>query len=982
MKLYLQFITTPTSDTPGTTILLHFDEKRYLIGNISEGTQRACVERGLRLSRVSDVFFTGKTEWANNGGVLGLLLTLADAMISSTQSSIDAEHQKIEKLEHKAEWAGKDSPAAQEIQDKIQKYRDNISKITEAALRSAAMNLHGAPNLARTLATARTFVCRKGMPISIQEFGDDADVDGSKDLSEPTWSDEHIKVWAMPISPITSAVSSPKNGSKRTFNEYQESDSVGVPARSDQAALRRQGRAACQHVVSEMFNSDWRPDVLEEMPLSEVPMPATLFVRNTETGKIEEYTGPKPGDGATLPDIKVLVRKPWPGAVIGSLPPTSPSPCAMSYIFRSHDLRGRFDPNKAKELNVRKGPDFKLLTEGQPVTSLDGKTVTPEMVLGPPRPGRGFAVLELPTVDYVQPLIHRPEWNSQEATKGLEIIVWILGPGVGDNVHLQEFMKNMKQCRHIVSSQDYCANKLVFQGVSTTTTHFAQIDEERYQVPFHDNRSLAPPMSNQQTQLDIQTAETGLTIELEPKFKVVLDKAQEAPLDVESIKKGVHAHILREAGEIRRQLKSAPFKERLDKMKRTIPGGDAEIITLGTGSSLPSRYRNVAGTLLRVPGQGSYLFDCGEGTLGQLKRVLGPSELEEVLRDLKLIWISHLHADHHLGIVSIIKAWYRAVFGSDPPPLSGPETEHNVSKVLSERRLFVVSAGHMLQWLGEYACVENYGYNKIVPLLASSRSSADGNISSFFFYNPVDSNGQMIRNSSGQPSGTRLTFEPADSLTPLLQKATGLAALRSVPVPHCTGARAATLVFPSGFSISYSGDCRPSPAFTKIGQDSTVLLHEATFDDEMIKDAIAKRHSTVSEALMVGQRMRAKIVVLTHFSQRYREMSVIDRNKVKFARFDEQRPRGGRGAGVSEVEAIAPAVRDIPATDGTEENDGVGTAGFAASIPATGGQELSPDVPVVLSFDYMRLRVDEALKAEAYIPALRMYLTTSDADLA
>ena len=67
---------------------------------------------------------------------------------------------------------------------------------------------------------------------------------------------------------------------------------------------------------------------------------------------------------------------------------------------------------------------------------------------------------------------------------------------------------------------------------------------------------------------------------------------------------------------------------------------DHEVITLGTGSALPSKYRNVSATLLRIPGKGSYLFDCGENTIGQLLRVFGPEKLADVLLDLKLIWIS------------------------------------------------------------------------------------------------------------------------------------------------------------------------------------------------------------------------------------------------------------------------------------------------------------------------------------------------------
>lgn len=46
-------------------------------------------------------------------------------------------------------------------------------------------------------------------------------------------------------------------------------------------------------------------------------------------------------------------------------------------------------------------------------------------------------------------------------------------------------------------------------------------------------------------------------------------------------------------------------------------------------------------------------------------------------------------------------------------------------------------------------------------------------------------------------------------------------------------------------------------------------MHEATFDDSMEEDAMKKKHSTVGQALDIARRMRARQVVLTHFSQRY-----------------------------------------------------------------------------------------------------------------
>lgn len=47
---------------------------------------------------------------------------------------------------------------------------------------------------------------------------------------------------------------------------------------------------------------------------------------------------------------------------------------------------------------------------------------------------------------------------------------------------------------------------------------------------------------------------------------------------------------------------------------------DMEIVLLGTGSSQPSKYRNVSSIYINLFSKGSLLFDCGEGTLGQLKR--------------------------------------------------------------------------------------------------------------------------------------------------------------------------------------------------------------------------------------------------------------------------------------------------------------------------------------------------------------------------
>ena len=74
-----------------------------------------------------------------------------------------------------------------------------------------------------------------------------------------------------------------------------------------------------------------------------------------------------------------------------------------------------------------------------------------------------------------------------------------------------------------------------------------------------------------------------------------------------------------------------------------------EVVFLGTGAAIPSKYRNVTGIYLDFFDKGGMLVDCGEGTYGQLKRKYG-AQADEVIRRLRLVWISHIHADHHAGL--------------------------------------------------------------------------------------------------------------------------------------------------------------------------------------------------------------------------------------------------------------------------------------------------------------------------------------------
>jgi ribonuclease BN (tRNA processing enzyme) len=124
--------------------------------------------------------------------------------------------------------------------------------------------------------------------------------------------------------------------------------------------------------------------------------------------------------------------------------------------------------------------------------------------------------------------------------------------------------------------------------------------------------------------------------------------------------------------------------------------------------------------------------------------------------------------------------------------------------------------------------------------------------------------------------------------------------LKNIPVEHCPNSYGVLLAlaqmnikYPT-FTLCYSGDTRPSENLVNVcieygnyapktesrvrvetkSNDEykiSLLIHEASFDDDDIgqQEAIKKRHSTIREALDISNQIKAKSLILTHFSQRY-----------------------------------------------------------------------------------------------------------------
>ena len=270
------------------------------------------------------------------------------------------------------------------------------------------------------------------------------------------------------------------------------------------------------------------------------------------------------------------------------------------------------------------------------------------------------------------------------------------------------------------------------------------------------------------------------------------------------------------------------------------------ITFLGSGSTISSLYRNVAGILVETDPGSFILLDCGEGTITQLVRLMGKAEAERVLLGLKGIYISHMHADHHLGLISVLQYRERAF--------------RSRKKVM--KKVFIISTGRLAEYL-------TYYHSKFESVVSEAELVK---CEQLILYNMRDK-----KTLTEDPSMKHQLLYP-DTLARVLSEL-GLVELYTSRALHSPHAFCLAIRTTAGYKLAYSGDTRPFQPFRDIcawGGAPDLLIHEATMEHYRQVDAIIKKHSTFTEAIEEGRTMGAKFTLLTHFSQRCSKMPCLD----------------------------------------------------------------------------------------------------------
>ncbi len=277
-----------------------------------------------------------------------------------------------------------------------------------------------------------------------------------------------------------------------------------------------------------------------------------------------------------------------------------------------------------------------------------------------------------------------------------------------------------------------------------------------------------------------------------------------------------------------------------------------KLVFLGTGGTYPSKLRNVTSVAVQMPGE-VLMFDCGEGTQRQLMH----SSVS--FMKIKKIFISHLHADHFLGLAGLIQSM--SLNGrEDDVTVFGPagtvatvEAMLNLGYFESGFRVLAVDLepdGHMD--FGAYS-VRFVQADHSVPAIAYAVE-------------------ERPRTGKFDVKKARRLGIPEGPLYRRLQEG------RTVTAGGKRIAPEKVLGPPRhGRRIVYTGDTRPSKKIVSLASGADVLIHDCTLDSSHSELAARFGHSTAAEAARVAKQAKVGVLFLVHMSPRYEDNRVLEK---------------------------------------------------------------------------------------------------------
>jgi ribonuclease Z len=76
-----------------------------------------------------------------------------------------------------------------------------------------------------------------------------------------------------------------------------------------------------------------------------------------------------------------------------------------------------------------------------------------------------------------------------------------------------------------------------------------------------------------------------------------------------------------------------------------------------------------------------------------------------------------------------------------------------------------------------------------------------------------------------------------------------------------------------GKAVAYCTDTRPFAGTVELARGVDLIIHEATYTDDLANEARDYGHSTAAQAARIAREAEAERLLITHFSTRYADVS-------------------------------------------------------------------------------------------------------------
>lgn len=290
-------------------------------------------------------------------------------------------------------------------------------------------------------------------------------------------------------------------------------------------------------------------------------------------------------------------------------------------------------------------------------------------------------------------------------------------------------------------------------------------------------------------------------------------------------------------------------KESKELKKKTNPLESMQIVFLGTSAMVPTKERNTGAILLSYKAE-NILIDCGEGTQRQLR--LAGIKLTKITK----ILISHWHGDHVLGLPGLLQTLGASEY-SGVLKIYGPEGSSKIIEKMMDTFIFDNKVNFEVIDIKKKRFFENKDFAlEALPL--------EHGITCLGF-NFIEKDRRRIKikeiKKLGIPEG------------PLLGK---LQAGEQVTFKGNKIDPDKVTYIVRGKKITYIADTVLCDNCIELAENADLLISESVYDSSLEEKAREYKHLTAQQAAMIANQANVQKLVLTHFSQRYKNTQEIE----------------------------------------------------------------------------------------------------------